>query len=601
MSQQKTPTLVVDRLSTSLFVSGRWRPIVSDISFSIARGETLAVVGESGSGKSITALSVMGLLPRGKSRTSGTVTFDGRNLLTLPDQEMRRIRGRDIAMIFQETSLNPVYTVGFHMVETIRQHLELGRQEARKLAVELLERVRIPAASHRLDDYPHQFSGGMRQRVMIALALATNPRLLIADEPTTALDVTIQAQILELIKEIQAEYDMSVMFITHDMGVVAEVADQTMVMYHGACVEKGATAEIFRDAEHPYTRALLSAVPRLGKSEIAGNDDEWSEPITSLPQVPEPNKSAVPLLEVRDLTKRFEVRGGPLRRLGGRVHAVEGVSFHLAPGETLSLVGESGSGKSTTGRLVMRLLEPTAGSIKVDGRDISSLSQREMKDYRRKVQIIFQDPVSSLNPRMTIGAALTEPFLTHGMGSRQDAEDKAVATLERVGLKSEMFHRFPHEFSGGQRQRICIARALMLEPKLIVADEAVSALDVSVKAQVMELLAELQRERGLSYLFISHDMAVVERFSHRVAVMYLGEIVEIGPQDSVFSSPAHPYTRRLLDAVPIPDPSRRSVRRVTEGDEIRSTIKPLDWVQDRPVCTQVGEGHFVLESANRSF
>jgi peptide/nickel transport system ATP-binding protein len=593
----------VQGLTTSFLRDGQWLPVVDGVSFGIGRKETLAVVGESGSGKSVSAMSIMRLLPPKTSRIEGKVAFDGRNLLSLSPEEMRRIRGNEIAMIFQETSLNPVYTVGFHLVETLRQHRNISVSEARKEAIALLEKVRIPAAAKRLDEYAHQFSGGMRQRVMIAIALACRPKLLIADEPTTALDVTIQAQILELIKELQDEEGMSVLFITHDMGVVAEIADRTVVMYNGRLVEDGSTSQIFNAAKAPYTRSLLAAVPRLG--EMTEHDGPMRFPVvdkaTGLAAPIEETKDTVqkgprPLLEVKNLTTRFDIHGGAFGGLTGRVHAVENVSFNLNEGETLSLVGESGCGKSTTGRSIMRLVNPSAGSIQVEGTDLASLSKSQLRDMRKNVQMIFQDPVSSLNSRLTIGTAIAEPFLVHKLGTKRQARERVADLLERVGLRADMADRYPHEFSGGQRQRISVARALILDPKLIVADESVSALDVSVKAQVINLMLDLQERLKLAYLFISHDMAVVERVSHRVAVMYLGEIVEIGPRAAIFENPQHPYTKKLIAAVPVADPERRNIKRGVSNDEIKSPIRPVDFVVPQRIYVEVSAGHIVQQT-----
>ncbi len=594
------PLIAVRNLTTSFLHDGRWTPVLHDVSFDIARGETLAVVGESGSGKSVTAMSIMRLLPPATSRIAGRIAFQGRNLPDLSDAEIRRIRGNQIAMIFQETSLNPVYTVGFHMVETLRRHRGMSEAEARAEALRLLDRVRIPSAASRLDAYSHQLSGGMRQRVMIAIALACKPRLLIADEPTTALDVTIQAQILELIKELQDQDGMAVMFITHDMGVVAEISDRTVVMYRGRSVEEGATARIFHHARAPYTRALLAAVPRLGamKGEALPLRFPVVDKATGEAAPVPPSKPTVdaekPLLQVQNLVTRFDIHGGTFGGLTGRVHAVEDISFDLHAGETLSLVGESGCGKSTTGRSVMRLVQPTAGRILMEGVDMAGLDRQGLRRMRKQMQMIFQDPVSSLNARMTIGEAIAEPFLVHRMGSRRQARDKAAHLLEQVGLAAGMLNRYPHEFSGGQRQRISIARALILDPKLIVADESVSALDVSVKAQVVNLLLDLQERLGLAYLFISHDMAVVERVSHRIAVMYLGEIVEIGPRTAVLGNPRHPYTQKLIAAVPVPDPARRALRHGLSSDEIRSPLRPPHFVPPRRSYVEVGPGHLVM-------
>jgi peptide/nickel transport system ATP-binding protein len=598
-----SPILTVSNLTTSFRVEGQWKSVVRNISFDIKPKETLAVVGESGSGKSVTALSIMRLTPPQSSKIEGSIKLNGKELLTLPDADMRHIRGNEIAMIFQEpmTSLNPVLTIGFQIAEALILHRGLSRSEAEAETIRLLEKVRIPAAKSRFHEYPHRFSGGMRQRVMIAMALACKPKLLIADEPTTALDVTIQAQTLELIKTLQDEEGMSVLFITHDMGVVAEIADRTVVMYNGDEIETGATEDIFANPQKPYTKSLISAVPKLGS--MIGRRRPMRFPVvdrnTGESDVPTETPDTVqaaerPVLEVSGLTTRFEIRGGLLSSVKGRVHAVENVSFSLKAGETLALVGESGCGKSTTGRSVMRLIEPLAGSVLLDGVDVLKLSQHDLREQRKRMQMIFQDPFASLNPRMNVGTAVAEPLLINNLASRSEARDKVADLLKRVGLLPEMANRFPHEFSGGQRQRICIARALAVEPRLIVADEAVSALDVSVKAQVVNLMLDLQARMGLGYLFISHDMAVVERVSHRVAVMYLGEIVEIGPREAIFQNPQHPYTKRLLAAVPIADPARRLQKRPVSNDEIKSPVRPADYVPPVRQYREVSPGHAVM-------
>ncbi|GES49559.1 ABC transporter permease [Rhizobium sp. NBRC 114257] len=596
------PVLSISNLTTSFLVDGEWRKVVKDISFDVMPGETVAIVGESGSGKSVTSLSIMRLLAGASSRIEGEVRLNGRDLLALPEAEMRKVRGKDVAMIFQEpmTSLNPIFTIGRQISEALTCHGNISKAEAKAETIRLLEKVRIPNASSRFDEYPHQFSGGMRQRVMIAMALASRPKLLIADEPTTALDVTIQGQILDLIKVLQEEEGMSVLFITHDMGVVAEISDRTIVMYRGEAVETGKTDDIFHRGQHPYTRALLSAVPCLGSMKdqpqplrfpvVDASTGERSEPKALADTV---DHGKTPVLEVKNLVTRFDLRGGLLARPTGAIHAVENVSFDLAQGETLSLVGESGCGKSTTGRSIMRLINPKSGEVRLDGYDVMKLNTLDLRRMRRSIQMIFQDPFASLNPRMTIGAAVAEPFIEHRLGTRSEAREKAADLLERVGLKADMMSRYPHEFSGGQRQRICIARALALDPKVIVADESVSALDVSIKAQVCNLLMDLQQSLKLSYLFISHDMAVVERVSHRVAVMYLGEIVEIGPRASVFENPQHPYTRKLMAAVPVPDPSRRGIRRNLAVDELKSPVRPVGYQPPARHYREVSQGHLV--------
>ena len=598
----QTPVLSISGLTTSFMREGQWIPVVRNVSFDVAAKETVAIVGELGSGKSVTALSVMRLIPQENGRIQGSIKLAGRDLLTLPEHAMLDVRGNEVAMIFQEpmTSLNPVMTIGFQIAEALIYHRGVSRSAAEAETIRLLEKVRIPAAKSRFHEYPHRFSGGMRQRVMIAMALACKPKLLIADEPTTALDVTIQAQILELLKVLQQEEDMSILFITHDMGVVAEIADRTMVMYDGQAVEADNTERIFAAPAHPYTRALLSAVPRLGSmagrarpmrfpivDKVTGISDEPTE-------TPETAATAErPVLEVANLTTRFAIRSGLFGKISGRVHAVENVSFSLHAGETLALVGESGCGKSTTGRSILKLIEPDSGAILVDGEDVLGAAPRALRELRKRMQIVFQDPFASLNPRMSVGAAIAAPLYAHGLASSSQARDRVADLLVRVGLTADMASRFPHEFSGGQRQRICIARALALGPKLIIADEAVSALDVSVKAQVVNLMLDLQASMGLAYLFISHDIAVVERMSHRVAVMYLGEIVEIGPRAAVFENPEHPYTRKLMAAVPIPDPARRNEKRGVSNDEVRSPVRAPDFQPPVRQYREVAPGHVV--------
>ncbi|WP_291976742.1 MULTISPECIES: ABC transporter ATP-binding protein [unclassified Chelatococcus] len=596
------PVISVANLTTSFLVEGQLRPVVRNISFDVAPRETVAIVGESGSGKSVTALSIMRLISASSGRVEGSIRLGDRDLLTLPEHEMRKIRGNDVAMIFQEpmTSLNPVLTIGYQIAEALMLHRGMSQSEAKAETIRLLEKVRIPAAKSRFDEYPHRFSGGMRQRVMIAMALACKPKLLIADEPTTALDVTIQAQILDLIKILQDEEGMSVLFITHDMGVVAEIADRTVVMYKGEAVEAGDTATIFSAPKAPYTRALLSAVPRLGSMEgrarpmrfpvVDKTTGESDVPVETPDTVKEKDR---PVLEVKNLITRFDIHSGLFGGVSGRVHAVENVSFDVKAGETLALVGESGCGKSTTGRSIVRLVEPNSGTVMVDGQNVLDLKREKLREMRKNMQMIFQDPFASLNPRATVGAAIAEPILTHGLASKAQAREMTADLLHRVGLTADMASRYPHEFSGGQRQRICIARALALKPKLIIADEAVSALDVSIKAQVVNLMLDLQESMGLAYLFISHDMAVVERVSHRVAVMYLGEIVEIGPRAAVFGNAQHPYTKKLMAAVPIPDPARRGQKHPVSNDEIKSPVRPADYVPPVREYREVSPGHFV--------
>lgn len=592
------PVLSIRNLKISFLREGKFNAIVRDLNLDINAGETLAIVGESGSGKSVSALSVMQLLPENSSKIEGSIKLNGEELIGASPARMRTIRGNQIAMIFQEpmTSLNPVLTVGEQIAEPLIAHRGISKKQARTETIKLMEKVRIPSAARRIDDYPHQFSGGMRQRVMIAIALACRPALLIADEPTTALDVTIQAQILDLIKTLQEEEGTAVLFITHDMGVVAEIADRTMVLYRGDQIEAGATSDVFAAPKRPYTRALLSAVPQLGS---AGEGGPRPFPIIDMetglalpvPSRPDTVDTSGPLLlEVEKLSGRFEIRSPYTRMVQARVHAVENVSFSLARGETLAIVGESGCGKSTTGRLLAGLNSPHSGSIRINGNEVKSFRRA---DLSRQVQMIFQDPFASLNPRLTVENAIAEPLLIHGLETPRNARKLARNLLGEVGLSADMGSRYPHEFSGGQRQRICIARALALEPGLIIADEAVSALDVSVKAQVVNLMLDLQERLKLGFLFISHDMAVVERISHRVAVMYLGEIVETGPREAVFSNPQHPYTRRLLSAVPVPDPSRRRLRRKLTIGELKSPIRNKDFNPPVRTYQEVSPGHVV--------
>ncbi len=584
----------------------RLNTVVDRVGFRVAPRETLAIVGESGSGKSVTALAIMRLLPPA-ARVDGRVSLAGVDLLALPEAEMEGLRGREMAMIFQEpmTSLNPVMTIGAQLRETLRRHQGLAAGAADAEALRLLDRVRIPAARARLAEHPHRLSGGMLQRSMIAIALAGRPRLLIADEPTTALDVTVQAQILALLREIQDQDGMAVLFITHDMGVVAETADRVVVMRRARVVEDGEAADVFARPRDAYTRALLAAVPRLGSMRgrerpepfRAADLAEAAPSASMVPRTPHPDPAERVVLRVDRLVTRFDMRGGLLGRVRARVHAVEGVSFDLRAGETLALVGESGCGKSTIGRSILRIARPTSGSIVVDGIDVLALSGEALRRHRRRMQMIFQDPMSSLNPRMRAGEILAEPLLAHGLATPDEARARAVALLGRVGLDAAMLSRFPHQFSGGQKQRLCIARALALDPALIVADEAVSALDVSIKAQVVDLMLELQAALGIAYLFISHDMSVVERIAHRVAVMRLGEIVEIGPRAAVFDDPRHPYTRRLLAAVPVPDPSRRRARAAIEDGELPSPLRAPSYVPPARRYEQVAPGHLVLDDA----
>ncbi|WP_198389047.1 ABC transporter ATP-binding protein [Raoultella sp. 10-1] len=569
------PVLEVENLSVDLQSDGEWRSVVRHISFTLDAGQTLALVGESGSGKSVTAAAIMRILPKKSTRVTGSVLLNGQALLPLSEKQMRAVRGGDIGIVFQEDCLNPVLTIGYQLMEHLIQHQQLSRRQARQEAIGLLKKVRLSAAETRMDDYPHQLSGGMRQRVMIALALAGRPKVLIADEPTTALDVTIQAQIMALLKQLQREEGMAVLFITHDMGLVAEMADRTLVMQAGEVKETNLTAALFAHPQDTYTARLLAA---------ARHD--------ALP--PTAPSAAEPLLEIEGLTCRFNLRGGLLGRVKQRVHAVEQISLQLRRGETLALVGESGSGKSTLGRALVGLVAPQAGRVLLNGEQIVAPGLPLRTDRACRVQMIFQDPWSSLNARMTVGEAIAEPWIYHRHGDRHQARERVSELLKLVGLTPGMATRYPNEFSGGQRQRICIARALIMEPEVIIADESVSALDALVKMQVMQLLSDLQHKLGTAFLFISHDMSVVRQFSHRVAVMQRGVIVETGRNEDIFQRAQHPYTRRLLSAVPVADPSRRSRAPELDNSEIVHAVMPANADVPTLVYRQIAAEHQVV-------
>ena len=561
---------------------------VTDLSFSVAPGETLCLVGESGSGKTAAALALMRLVEfEGGRIAGGRVLFDRgpgiADLARLDQRMMRAIRGRDMAMIFQEpaTALNPVLSIGRQLAEGLRRHRRLSRREAGARALELLREVRLPDPERRLRQYPHELSGGQRQRVMIAMALACRPRLLIADEPTTALDVTVQAEILALIDRLRRETGAAVLFITHDMGVVAQIADRVVVMQAGRKVEEGPVTRIFAAPEHPHTRALLASVPRSGL--VAGRGAALA-------------RAGVPALSVRGLAVRYPLRGGPAGRGGGVLHAVEDVSFDLMPGRTLALVGETGCGKTTLGRAILRLVEPVAGQVRLGDTDLLGLDARALRRARRGVQMIFQDPLGSLDPRMTCGDQVIEPLLNFGIGTRPERIRRAAALFERVGLSPALMARYPHALSGGQRQRVAIARALAPEPRVIVADEAVSALDAGVRAQVLDLIAGLQADLGVACLFISHDIGAVARISHDVAVMYRGRIVEKGPCEAVLRAPCHAYTRALMRAVPVADPARRGGFAALHFRAVAAPIYPRGYEPGPSVYREAGPGHVVLVS-----
>ena len=609
-AMQPDEVLAIRGLSLSFPTYGGFTSVLHDVSFAVKKGETLAIVGESGSGKTVTMRRVMCLLNNVRT-DSGKISLrkkDGSllDITHLPSSSAREIRGVEMSMVFQEpmTSLNPLFTIGNQLEEAILTHQDIPRRDAAQKALELLEIARIPDATRRASEYPHQMSGGMRQRVMIAMALACRPQILIADEPTTALDVTIQAQILALIRSLQKQYGMAVVFITHDMGVVAELADRVIVMYQGRIVETNDVFTLFANPSHPYTRALLKAVPRLGCMQGRQNPatlpvlDMESElkrkPGEALPREKEIDTADYrkkPILEVRNLTAHFVSKKTFLGRPTHMVYAVENVTFQLYPGETLGIVGESGCGKTTAGYSTLKLV-PATGEVFFDGKDIMRVQEDEMQKLRQHIQFVFQDPFASLNPRRTIGASIAEPLVVHHMAEKARQEKIVRDLLERVGIPARHASRYPHEFSGGQRQRIAIARALATRPKVIIADEAVSSLDVSIRATVLNLMMELQKEMNLSYIFISHDMAVVERVSHRVAVMYLGQIVEMGSRSDIFENPQHPYTQKLLAAIPVADPGRRTNFSMLSG-EIPSPIRKVGEPPPRLQYEEVEPGHMV--------
>lgn len=571
--------LSVQGLTVSVSDDGKDHALVEGLSFDIKRGETLAIAGESGSGKSITSLAIMGLLPPPAVRvTAGKILLGSQDLLRLPERAMRQIRGDRIAMIFQEpmTSLNPVMTIGSQLYEAIVTHEVISRSAARARALEALRAVRISQPERRLIQYPHELSGGMRQRVMIAMALALKPDVLIADEPTTALDVTVQREVLDLLRDLQAKTGTALILITHDMGVVAEMASHVIVMKSGKMVEQGTVTQIFNAPQEAYTRDLLNALPRMGKGEHAA------------PPIPK----TAPIAQLRDVSVGFDIRGGLLHRITHKVHAVEKVSFDILPGETFALVGESGCGKSTIAKALVGLV-PHQGEIEVAGKPLKSLTSDGRKALCRDVQMVFQDPMAALDPRMRVGDLIAEPLIIHSIGTPESRCQTVRELFERVGLPDDAVSRYPHEFSGGQKQRICIARALALQPKLIICDESVSALDVSVQARVLALLETLKHDFSIAYLFISHDMAVVENIADRVAVMYLGQIVETGNRSQIFGNPQHPYTRRLIEAVPTPDPSHIRPPYTRPTGDVPSPIHPVGNGPEKVTYIDHGDGHLV--------
>ena len=555
--------LAVDKLNVRFHTPDGEVHAVRDLGFELGRGETLGIVGESGSGKSQSMMSLIGLLAS-NGRASGSARFDGTELIGMPIEALRKVRGRRIGMIFQDpmTSLNPYMTVFDQMSRVLIHHEKLGKKATRKRCIELLDAVHIPEATKRVDMYPHEFSGGMRQRVMIAAAMLCRPDLLIADEPTTALDVTVQAQILELMRDVRRDFGTAIILITHDLGVVAGLCERVLVMHGGEEKESGPVDDIFYRPQHPYTRALLAAVPRLDKADISrlASLSAVAEggPAADAPaRRHEPDMAAPPLLKVDDLRVHFKLAPETAFAKARVLKAVNGVELELRPGETLGVVGESGCGKSTLARAVLRLVPATTGHVSLLGEDITDKDKKAMRIHRRDMQVIFQDPLASLNPRMTVGDIIAEPVWTHFPSMpRREVRQKVEAMLGRVGLGPEHINRYPHEFSGGQCQRIGIARALVLEPRLVICDEPVSALDVSIQAQIVNLLMDLQAEMKLALVFIAHDLAVVRHISHRIMVMYLGRIAEVADRNALYARPMHPYTQALIRAVPIPDPEK---------------------------------------------
>ena len=603
-TKKNIPVLDVKKLKVNFQTKTGKVTGVNDLSFSIFPGETVCLVGESGSGKSVSSLAIMRLVEFGGGKIdAGTIMFASNSyvqsdLIDSDQNKMREIRGNEIGMVFQEpmTALNPVFTIKRQLTEGLRVHKQMSKNEADVEALNLLKSVRIPEPERRLHQYPHELSGGMRQRIVIAMALACKPKILIADEPTTALDVTIQAEILTLLNRLKKEIGTSILFITHDMAVVAQIADRVVVMYHGEKVEEGNVNEVFNNPKKDYTKKLISSVPKLG----AMIGKKYPEPL----KLDSTNKAksikivgtTKPLLEVKNLVTRFPVTGGMFRKKIANLHAVEDVSFTINRGQTFSLVGESGCGKTTVARSVLRLEESESGEVFMDGVDILKQNKKDLLSQRLNMQMVFQDPYGSLNPVMKLFDQVAEPLINYKIASGHNLNKKISELFDKVRLPRSFLNRYPHELSGGQRQRVAIARALALNPKLLILDEAVSALDVSVQARVINLLLDLQDELGLSYLFVSHDMAVVERVSHYVGVMYLGRMVEIGDRQTIFSNPTHPYTRALMKAVPIADPKKRFNRDDINFKPISSPIRELGFVPEPSSYNMIKKGHYVLNN-----
>ena len=603
-TKENIPVLDVKKLKVNFQTKTGKVTGVNDLSFSIFPGETVCLVGESGSGKSVSSLAIMRLVEFGGGKIdAGTIMFASNSyvqsdLIDSDQNKMREIRGNEIGMVFQEpmTALNPVFTIKRQLTEGLRVHKQMSKNDADIEALNLLKSVRIPEPERRLHQYPHELSGGMRQRIVIAMALACKPKILIADEPTTALDVTIQAEILTLLNRLKKETGTSILFITHDMAVVAQIADRVVVMYHGEKVEEGNVNEVFNNPKKDYTKKLISSVPKLG----AMIGKKYPEPL----KLDSTNKAksikivgtTKPLLEVKNLVTRFPVTGGMFRKKIANLHAVEDVSFTINRGQTFSLVGESGCGKTTIARSVLRLEESESGEVCMDGVDILKQNKKDLLRQRLNMQMVFQDPYGSLNPVMKLFDQVAEPLINYKIASGHNLNKKISELFDKVRLPRSFLNRYPHELSGGQRQRVAIARALALNPKLLILDEAVSALDVSVQASVINLLLDLQDELGLSYLFVSHDMAVVERVSHYVGVMYLGRMVEIGDRQTIFSNPTHPYTRALMKAVPIADPKKRFNRDDINFKPISSPIRELGFVPEPSSYNMIKKGHYVLNN-----